>query len=252
MNNGFLGIEYYTRPINLQGPYYIDDYEIIELLESNILETLIQKYSGALCDNCHKKEENTVELSCGCEFCKKCLTEILLKKTKGIRVLIEFEKKQFKNINCSCGKPFDIEQSLKFISKSSNDKEEALNRLRKYINTLCLICTKELRMETRKYEYEDIDESGSYKRVKMKKMNSRGEEGDIYESEHLLCEACYKRFMGIKVELNDFDEDEEDNKPKNDFVDFEKEVISCSICCRKHFFKITQKENCCAGGCVIC
>ena len=251
MRNGFLGIEYYTRPINLQGPYYIDDYEIIELLESNILETLIQKYSGVLCDNCHKKEENTIELNCGCEFCKKCLTEILLKKTKGKRVLIEFEKKQFKNIKCSCGKPFDIEQSLKFISKNSNDKEEALNRLRKYINTLCLICTKELRKEgNKKNEYKDLDESISYKRVKMKKMNTQGEEGEIYESEHLLCDECYKKFMGRKIELNDIDEDEED-KPKNNYVDFEKEIISCSICCRKHLFKITQNENCCAGGCVI-
>ena len=251
MNNGFLGIEYYTRPINLQGSYYIDDYEIIELLESNILETLIQKYSGVSCSNCHKKEENSIELKCGCEFCKKCLTDILLKKTKGIKVLNEFEKKQLKNVKCSCGKPFDFEQGLKFISKNSNDKEEALNRLKKYVNTLCLICTKELRIENRKNEYDDIDESVSYKRVKMKKMNSRGEESDIYESEHLLCDKCYKRFLGRKVELNDIDEDEED-KPKNDFVDFEKEIISCSICCRKHFFKITQNENCCAGGCVIC
>ena len=251
MNNGFLGIEYYTRPINLQGSYYIDDYEIIELLESNILETLIQKYSGVSCSICHKKEENTIELKCGCEFCKKCLTETLLKKTKGIKVLNEFEKKQLKNVKCACGKQFDLEQGLKFISKNSFDKEEALNRLKKYVNTLCLICTKELRMETRKNEYEDIDESGSYKRVKMKKMNSRGEEGDIYESEHLLCDGCYKRFLGKKIELNDIDEDEED-KPKNDFVDFEKEIISCSICCRKHFFKNTQNEGCCAGGCVIC
>ena len=64
-----------------------------------------------------------------------------------------------------------------------------------------LIYTKELRMEIRKNEYEDIDESGSYKRVKMKKMNSRGEEGDIYESEHLLCDGCYKRFLGKKLGL---------------------------------------------------
>ena len=96
--NGFFGIEYYTRPIHLQGSYYIDDYEIIELIYSNILETLIQKYAGGLCSNCHKKEENIIELNCGCEFCQKCLIEKVLNKTKGINLEIE-QRHYDKNID---------------------------------------------------------------------------------------------------------------------------------------------------------
>lgn len=250
MKNGFLGSEYYTRPIQLQGSYYIDDYEIIELLEYNIFETIIQKYLAQICSNCGVKQDNTIELKCGCEFCKACLEEVLLSKTKGKKVLNEFEKSQIKSAKCSCGQPFDFETGLELISKNKKDKEDALNRLRKYINTLCLICTKELRVEGKKNEYKDKNESVKYKKIKMKKMNSKGEEGKIYESEHLLCEECFKKFMGRKIDIKELDDDEEDDI-KNDFVDIEKEIISCSICCKKHLFKITQEGGCCAGDCVI-
>ena len=252
--NGFLGVEYYTRPINIGDSYYIDDYEIIELLESNILETLTQKYLGSMCVNCYEKDENTVELKCGCEFCKKCLIEKVLNITSGVKVLNEMEKKQIKNAKCSCGKPFDIEEGLKYITKNKDDKADALNRLKKYVNTLCLICSKELRKETEKNDdFKDTDEKIEYKKIKMKKSNENNPEGKIYESDHLICDNCYKQFLKKKVDLKEESEyeDDDESETKNDFVDFEKGLISCSICCRKHLFRSTQNENCCAGDCTI-
>ena len=251
--NGFLGVEYYTRPINVGDSYYIDDYEIIELLEANILEILTQKYSGSMCANCYKKEENTIELKCGCEFCKKCLIEKVLKITNEVKVLNEFEKKQLKGAKCSCGKIFDIEEGLKYITKNSEDKTEALIRLKKYINTLCLICAKELRKEGKKDDdFIDIDGKIEYKKIKMKKSNGKNPEAEIYESDHFICNECYKQFMKKKIDLKEeSDYEDEESETKNDFVDFEKSLISCSICCRKHLFRITQNENCCAGDCII-
>ena len=252
--NGFLGVEYYTRPINIGDSYYIDDYEIIELLESNILETLTQKYLGSMCVNCCNREENIIELKCGCGFCKTCLIEKVLNITSGVKVLNELEKKQIKNAKCSCGKPFDIEEGLKYITKNKEDKAEALNRLKKYINILCLICSKELRKEGENDDdYKEIDEKIEYKKIKMKKSNEKNPEGTIYESDHLICENCYKQFLRKKIDLKEESdyEDEDESETKNDFVDFDKGLISCSICCRKHLFRITQNENCCAGDCNI-
>ena len=250
--NGFLGLEYYTRPINLVGNYYIDDYEIIELIESgNLLEILIQKYTGVVCSNCHRKEENTIELKCGCEFCKKCLENLVLSKTKGIKVLNDFEKKQIQSTKCICGNPFDIEEGLKVIQKNKDDKIESLNRLEKYVNTLCLICSKELRVEgQKKNEYVKKDETINYKIIKMKKMEGQGLEKEINESDHLICDECYNQNLKRKIELNDSD-DEDDRTTRNDFIDFEKELIACSICCKNHLFRITQNEGCCAGDCLI-
>ena len=250
--DGFFGVEYYTRPIKLQGSYYIDDYEIIELLDNNILATLISKYAGIVCESCHKKDENILELKCGCEFCKKCLTDKFLNITKGLRVLNDFEKKQLKNTKCSCGKPFDIETCLKLINKNEKDKTDALKRLKKYVQTLCLLCNKELREEgTKEGDFKDVDEDVNYKKIKMKKMNGEGPEAEIYESDHLICDECYSHYLKRKIEINDDDDEENEEETKDGVIDIEKETINCSICCRKHLFRITQNEACCANGCII-
>ena len=248
--DGFFGVEYYTRPINLKDQYYIDDYEIIELLECNILETLIQKYGGVVCKNCHEKVDDIIVLKCGCEFCKKCLVEIILQKTNGIRYLNEFEKKEIRNTKCQCGKFFDIETGLKFISKGEKDKREALNRLKKYIQSCCLICTGELRAETKDGEIKDINENIKYKKIKMKKSNGESLEAEVYETDHLICEQCYGIYLKRKIEIDDeYEEEEEGNI--NDAVDFEKETILCNICCKKHLFKAAHNEACCASDCMI-
>ena len=253
--NGFLGLEYYTRPINLKDSYYIDDYEIIELLESsNIMETLIQKYVGVVCE-IHKKEEKTIQLKCGCELCQKCLIEKTLKITNEIKFLNEFEKKQIRGVKCTCGRDFDIDSVLKFIAKEG-DKKEALKRLQKYVQTFCILCIKQLREEdSKKNVFLDIDIDSKYKKIKMKKMNGEGLEAEINESDHLICEDCYKKYMKRKYDLDDddYDDDDEDNKDNKEksLINFEKGIIFCSICCKNHFFKIAQNEACCANDCIL-
>ena len=250
--DGFLGIEYYTRPINLEGQYYIDDYEIIELLEGNMLETLIQKYAGVICKGCQEKVDDIIELKCGCEFCKKCLQAKVLKMTKGFRYLNEFEKKEIKNAKCVCGKNFDIDTGLKVVSKTAKDKKEAMNRLKKYIQSCCLICSGELREEMKNGELKDIKDIG-YKKIKMKKSNGISLEAEVYETDHLICEECYGKFLKRKIEIDEDDDDNEEEERifKNDVVDFEKESILCNICRKKHLFKVTQNEACCNSDCMI-
>ena len=205
-----------------------------------------------MCESCHKKDENILELKCGCEFCKKCLTDKFLNITKGLRVLNDFEKKQLKNTKCSCGKPFDIETCLKLINKNEKDKTDALKRLKKYVQTLCLLCNKELREEgTKEGDFKDVDEDVNYKKIKMKKMNGEGPEAEIYESDHLICDECYSHYLKRKIEINDDDDEENEEETKDGVIDIEKETINCSICCRKHLFRITQNEACCANGCII-
>ena len=82
----------------------------------------------------------------------------------------------------------------------------------------------------------------------MKKMNLNGLEGEIYESEHLICDNCYKQYLKRKIELNDDDSEEME---KNDIIDFEREIIFCSICCKKHLFKKSGNEACCTNDCII-
>ena len=252
--DGFLVIEYYTRPINLEGSYYIDDYEIIELLENtNILGILLQKYGVRRCDYCEKEDDKIHELKCGCFFCEDCLKEKTLELTKGLKALNAYEKKQLHNTTCECGKKFDIEEGLKIIPKNSKDKNDALERLKNYVNTLCLICTKELRKKDDQEDenYNDINEEVKYKMVKMRKNNQyEGEAKEIYEGNHYICLDCYNKYLKEKIELSEDDEDDEEDN-KNDFVDFENDNIECSICCRRHPFRITRNENCCADGCII-
>ena len=84
----------------------------------------------------------------------------------------------------------------------------------------------------------------------MKKLEGQGLEKEINESDHIICDECYNQNLKRKIELNDSD-DEDDRTTRNDFIDFEKELIACSICCKNHLFRITQNEGCCAGDCLI-
>ena len=248
--DGFLGVEYYTRPINIEDSYYIDDYEIIELLETtNIFGILLQKYGDPRCDYCEKEEEKMIPLKCGCVYCEDCLKKKVLEITKGLKVLNDYEKNQIRNTKCTCEKNFDLEEGLKILPKNITDKKQSLERLQNYVNTLCLICTMELRnKKERTGEYSNVNDEVKYKTIKMRKNENQGEEKDIFESDHLICERCYKLYLQPKIELS---EEEEDEDNRNDFVDFENELIKCSICCRKHKYKDTKDGGCCKNDCII-
>ena len=101
-------------------------------------------------------------------------------------------------------------------------------------------------------ELKDIKDIG-YKKIKMKKSNGISLEAEVYETDHLICEECYGKFLKRKIEIDEDDDDneEEERINKNDVVDFEKESILCNICRKKHLFKVTQNEACCNSDCMI-
>ena len=255
--NGFIGLEYYTRPIHLCDNYYINDLEVIELLESfNILSALCQKYNERMCDNCKEKKEteDLFDLNCGCCFCGECIEDLVSKLTDGIKFLIPFEKKKITSVQCICHNQLDVDTLLKHIKYDQNDEKDASERLKNYINSLCLICTKNVREEDNMEERKYSNLTTKYKTIKLKKniRNERANGIEYMEIEHLICLSCYLKYMkNQKIESEEEEEEEEDEEDKKKVIDLESGKISCSICCRKHDLdpKIMNEGGCCSGGC---
>ena len=279
--DGFLGLEYYTRPIHICDNYYIDDLEIIELLESfNILNALCQKFNERICNECKEKKdvENIYDLKCGCTYCGNCIEKIVLQITNGIKVLNAYEKKQLGSHKChSCNNDFDIKEALKLVKHNQEDEKDAAIRLKTFINTLCLVCNKELREEydnSGGKKYKDVENGPKFKIIKLKKniRNERANGIEYMEIEHLICEDCYNKYIKLKINKDDNEdeeeEDEEDedaqakiqknknkgnnNGPNKKIVDLDNGTIYCGICCRNHDLdpKLLNEGGCCSG-CII-
>ena len=258
--DGFLGLEYYTRPILICDNYYIDDLEIIELLESlNILNALCQKYNNncTKCNNCQepKNSDEIINFKCGCTFCQDCIEKMVSQMTNGLKCLNPAEKKELEDTKCICGKKYDIDEALKHIKHNKDDIKESSNRLKQYINTLCLTCNKELRSEdpSDPIKFNNINDNVKYRKLKIKKSNKNDREKNIeyMEIDHLICEQCYmKYFKKGKIEIEEEEEDDNEEEHKNDNhkpVDFENGTINCGICCRKHDLdaKVLNEGGCC-------
>ena len=276
-----MGLEYYTRPIHICDNYYIDDLEIIELLESfNILNALCQKFNERICNECKEKKdvENIYDLKCGCTYCGNCIEKIVLQITNGIKVLNAYEKKQLGSHKChSCNNDFDIKEALKLVKHNQEDEKDAAIRLKTFINTLCLVCNKELREEydnSGGKKYKDVENGPKFKIIKLKKniRNERANGIEYMEIEHLICEDCYNKYIKLKINKDDNEdeeeEDEEDedaqakiqknknkgnnNGPNKKIVDLDNGTIYCGICCRNHDLdpKLLNEGGCCSG-CII-
>ena len=246
--DGFIGLEYYTRPIHLYDNYYIDDLEIIELLESlNLLNVLCQKYNN-MCSKCGQNGE-LFKFKCGCMFCENCIQKLVLKKTNGYKYLNSSEKKEIEGTKCICGKLLDIEEALKHVKHNNEDIKDSIARLKHYINTLCLICKKDLRAEEDQNKYKDIDKKIKYKKIKLKKNMINEGENNFDEIDHLICEECYlKNFKDVKIISDENEEDEnDDNDRNNKVVDLDKGTIFCEICDKKHILdpKVIDEGGCC-------
>ena len=248
--DGFIGLEYYTRPIHLSDNYYIDDLEIIELLESlNLLNALCQKYNCIICIHCKKKGEEVeiFELKCGCTLCQNCIGDLIENMTNGLKYLTPIEKHQFDESQCPiCKKHFDFEEALNHVKYNNEDMKDSSLRLKRYINTLCFACCKELRREDLTASKYISNDGAKYKKIKIKKSNKneRANGIDYMEIEHIICEECYiKYFKGAKIEL--YDEENENEKAK--IIDIEKGTISCNICFREHNLdpKFLEDGGCC-------
>ena len=250
--DGFIGLEYYTRPIHFNENYYIDDLEIFELLEFNLINILCQKYTSLICAQCKQKKERNelIEFNCGCLFCQNCIENMIINMTNGLKYLNPKEKDEFNDEKCpGCKKEFDIEMALEHANYDNEDVKEAAHRLKEYINMLCLVCKIVLRKEdniSNKY----IDQDVKYRKIKIKKSNKneRANGIDYMEIEHLICENCFlKYFKNNKIIISEEDEENENQQIK--IVDSEKGTIFCKLCFREHYLdpKFVEEGGCCSG-----
>ena len=248
--DGYIGLEYYTRPIHLNENYYIDDLEIIELLESlNLSNVLFQKYCYNICNYCDGKNKckEIIKLRCGCSCCQICIENSILNLANGLKYLTPLEKQELKEEKCpKCKNQFDFEEALKHVKYNNEDVKDSSLRLKKYINILCLVCLKELRKEDLTGNKYVDDNDAKYRKIKIKKnnKNERANGIDYMEIEHLICKQCFLKYLkGHKNELDDEDNENEQNKP----VDLEKGIIYCNICCREHNLdaKFLEEGGCC-------
>ena len=269
--DGFIGLEYYSRSVHIKDNLYINDFEIIELLETfNIITAIIQKYDDKYCDYCHKSKGKIIVFNCGCTFCQKCITEIIL-KMGSYKVLNPFEKFQLEDGKCVCQKNFDLETALKNTKHDKDDEKKAYLRLKNYVNMFCMGCTTQLRTEEDN-KYQDINDDVKYKRVKLKRiLKDEESQYEFTETEHIICENCYNKYIkgnAIKQDKDtDMDDEEEqekgddiynknkknekkgENNMNNSKIDSDNRFINCSICFRKHQLdqKLLADGGCCTG-----
>ena len=170
------------------------------------------------------------------------------------------EKKQLKEIQskCFCGKDLDFDTIIKHTKYNQNDEKEASERLRNYINNLCLVCTSQLREQDSMNDKKYSNIQSKFKTIKLKKniRNDRANGIEYMEIEHLICEKCYLKYLKHKkVEIEDEEEEEEENEKEEEdkkVIDLESGKIFCQICCRNHELdpKVMNEGGCCSGGCI--
>ena len=234
-----LGQEYYSRPIHLQGEFYIDDYEYSELIDDdNIINNLYANTKGSKCISCEKMksdDDKMITLDCKCCFCSGCFKKLISNLTKNTGFLLPCEVDMFgKKFKCNCDKLYTYNDLLKFCNITDEQKEDAKERLSHYKDTCCLICLRNL--------MKDDD---------MKKIKIRKEKPD--DKDHFICNKCFRKHF--KNEANDSedeentkDENNEDNRDDDEIkVVKEEHKIKCSICRRWHHYS-GSSEGC---GCNI-
>ena len=286
--DSFFGIEYYSRKIHLQGKYYLDNEDIIELYENNLFDKI---YFLLLltCNNCKTKYEmgtKLFSLKCDCRYCEKCLQEKMNQSTKGFKILNIYETKTFPKIPCCCNKDFDPEDGIRFCEFDINQlMKETSFRFYQYINTKCMNCCEviaELVKPDKPNEKMKVKSIQKYKVIPILKENDKYRGIKFYDINHLLCLKCYDPKTIIKQNIknnnnddnnnnnNNINEDEQTNKTQDkiiqnenldkdkkkddiEIVDKNKKInIYCNICFKNHIFNPENKEVNEGGCCNSC
>ena len=198
MEKHCFGAEYYSRPIQLEEDFYLDDYEFIEIFEEKNIITDLTKISK--CCNCDKLDNKTNEfkkLKCPCQYCEDCFDDIIKKLTNGLGFLLDCEcEKNNNQFECGCKKKYKYKDIKELYDADEEEKEEAQKRIVKYIKENCMICFKNL-------IHED----------KVQKLKMRKESGI---PDHFMCNNCYKKcFKEEKITTSDDEEEEEENETKD-------------------------------------
>ena len=292
-NDNYIGQEYYSRPFHLKDNYFLNDFEFIEIKEEVNIINYLQHTASIVCSKCKGNfdKKNLNNLKCKCLLCDKCLEEMILDITGGLKILNSYEKRNLQKTLCtSCGGDFSYEDALEHLKDiKEKDRKNAINRMKNYISTKCLICGTEVRKNENTDEFlrDNFDETEEdnnnnqknkyielkkYRKIKIRKENDKRKGIDYLDIEHVICYECYEKNMinsnisyskgsvnnngkRDKEESNSGSSDDEDNKFKRGeyYVDFEEGECFCLICSKKHYLidKSVRNGGCCSSGCII-
>ena len=292
-NDNYIGQEYYSRPFHLKDNYFLNDFEFIEIKEEVNIINYLQHTASIVCSKCKGNfdKKNLNNLKCKCLLCDKCLEEMILDITGGLKILNSYEKRNLQKTLCtSCGGDFSYEDALEHLKDiKEKDRKNAINRMKNYISTKCLICGTEVRKNENTDEFlrdnsDETEEDNNnnqknkyielkkYRKIKIRKENDKRKGIDYLDIEHVICYECYEKNMinsnisyskgsvnnngkRDKEESNSGSSDDEDNKFKRGeyYVDFEEGECFCLICSKKHFLidKSVRNGGCCSSGCII-
>ena len=288
INNKFNGIEYSTRPIHLEKKYYIEEDDLIEILENSNTINQLNNTITTICVSCKEifKINQLSCLKCLCRYCEKCLIEKSNNVTNNLKILNKYEKKTFSRKFCQCGNIFDFDDAINYRKDITNDDiNNAKERMEIYIKTLCMKCLKTLNkfnnsnnnknnnnnnninnIETQSNEEIKDNNKNNNKNnnnkdkliqierqqvIKIKKENASGKGLNYSDIAHVMCIDCY--YKRKKKEMDSEDKlIQSDNDLRNKKEKDKK--INCSICCKTHYIdfnSLEKNERGCCNACFI-
>ena len=188
--------------------YYLDDYEYLHLFDDYLIDSIQKKFIDYIrennyyfCAKCLNIIDNSKQMECGCFYCKGCLDEIIKKMTDEEIILNQYEKNHLGKIRCMCGNNMDILSVIEEKEKSIDENDEKyklmIERLNKYISSICMNC------ECKIISFNNEDE---------RQIIISGNKNKNIKENHILCKNCYKNI----------------NLKKNNHVLF------CKICSENH------------------
>ena len=236
-NDNYIGLEYYSRAINLKDNYTINDYEFIEIKEETNIINYLQNLASIICSKCKQNfdKKNLNNLKCKCLLCDKCLENMILELTDGLKILNSFEKRKLNKKCTSCGGHFIYENSIEHLKDIKEiDKENAIKRMCDYVNTLCLVCGEKVRKKqdinepnskdnnemeneednNKEKKKEIFKEIKNYKRLKIRRETDQRKGIDYLDIEHVICINCYEKMKSNNFLNEEINSENSSNKKK--------------------------------------
>lgn len=215
--------EYYCRPFQIFDDVYIDDYLITVLYKESISSILYYK-AKQMCFTCDEiKESKNLVLfkNCGCQICDSCLEQKLIDYTKGNIILNKLEKNTYPKLRGSCSDLFEYEEALGYYSHVKDlkdNKEEAIQRLVKYSQSMCLYCLKQ-------FSQDELNWAVKCRIFSIIEKKTNPTDDEVSFSSHVICDTC-------RVYINDNDQINSD-----DLIMKSKQIF-CKICDTIHLVDI--------------
>ena len=269
IKDDYIGKEYYSRPMKLSKDIYLNDFEFIDIKEEYNMINYLQQKLSVNCSKCKNffTKRNLNNLKCKCLLCDKCLDELIIQITQGKKILNKYEKLNLDKIQCPiCNGNFSYEDAIEHLKDiKESDKDNAIERMREYASTLCLICGEKVREKRDDTNQDDLLENNNinkkndevygkyteiqkYKIVNLKREGERNKGIDYIDTEHVICINCFEKNK-IKKILDDssYSDNDEDNSEKKFFINLEKGICFCRLCYKKHTLleKTVKGAACC-------